>query len=203
MESQASDSGESSSVWERLRETLAKLRASAGRKSDPEARARRLLDRAQQVRRQIGSVEPTSAPFYFLAFSKGRKRYGLPLECVLEALPLEQFSPVPGAPAWVRGVVHWRGAVLALLDLTRLFEIAEVGLSDLHAYIVVEARGKRLALAASVVDDILAAPRAQLRIAPEIDQKIDPEWLLGVHNEERLILNLDAIFKFLEQRGAT
>ena len=100
-----------------------------------------------------------------------------------------------GSAEWCIG-----GCRPGALRSTRWFEITELGLSDLHVYIVVEARGKRLALAASVVDDILAVPRTHLKLAPEIGQKIDPEWLLGVHNEERLILNMDAIFKHLEHR---
>ncbi len=98
-------------------------------------------------------------PLYVLAFTKGRERFGIPLEAVLEVQSLEQFSPVPGAPAFIRGVVHWRGAVLAILDLTILFEVVEPGLSDLHAFIVVEADGKRVAVAASVVEDLVNVPR--------------------------------------------
>ena len=79
-----------------------------------------------------------------------------------------------------------------------MFEVTETGLSDLHAYVVVEAAGKRLALAVSVVDDILSAPRAQLKMAPELPRKIAPEWVVGVHDENRLVLKMDEIFKHLE-----
>jgi purine-binding chemotaxis protein CheW len=201
MEKQPSDLENLPPVWDRLRERLEQMRAALGRKSDPEARAKKLQDRARLVRRQAGADEPTTVPLFFLAITKGRERYGIPLEYVLEVQALEQFSPVPGAPASIRGVVHWRGAILALLDLTRLFEVAETGLSDLHAYVVVEAAGKRLAVAASVVDDILSAPRDHLKIAPELSRKIAPEWVVGVHDENRLILKMDEIFKHLEPRS--
>jgi len=117
----------------------------------------------------------------------------------LEVQALEQFSPVPGAPAYVRRMVHWRGAILALLDLTRLFEVTESGLSDLHSYVIVEAAGKRLALAAFLVQDILGVPREQLKPPPHLPSKMAPEWVLGVHDETHLILKLDEIFKHLEQ----
>jgi purine-binding chemotaxis protein CheW len=198
MENQPSELENLPPVWDRLRERLEQIRAALGRKSDPEARAKKLADRARLVRHQAGTAEPTSPLVFFLAFTKGRERYGIPLEYVLEVQALDQFSPVPGAPASIRGVVHWRGAVLALLDLTKLFEVTETGLSDLHAYVVVEAAGKRLALAVSVVDDILSAPRAQLKMAPELPRKIAPEWVVGVHDENRLVLKMDEIFKHLE-----
>jgi purine-binding chemotaxis protein CheW len=154
--------------------------------------------RAQQLRHHAGAAEPTSLPLFFLAFTKGRNRYGIPVDCVLEVQALEQYSPIPNAPAAITGVVHWRGAILALLDLSRLFEVAETGISDLHAYVVVEVAGKRLAVAASQVDDILAVPMDRLQTAPALPHKILPEWLIGVHDENQLILQIAEIFKHLE-----
>lgn len=201
MENQPSEVDGLPSVWDRLRQGLEQMRAALEQKDSPEARAKKLAERAKLLRQQAGAAEPASAPLFFLAFRKGRERYAIPLEYVLEVQALEQFSPVPGAPAAIRGVVHWRGAILALLDLTRLFGVVETGLSDLHAYVVVEARGKRLALAVAVVEDIFATPRERLKTAPELPHQIAPEWVLGVHDENRLILQLDDIVKHLEQGG--
>jgi purine-binding chemotaxis protein CheW len=187
------------SVWDRLRARLEQMRVALEQRGGQEAREKMRLDRAKLLRRQAGTAEETSLPLFFLAFSKGRKRYGVPLEHVLEVQALEQFSPVPRAPAAIIGVVHWRGAILALLDLSRLFEVADTGLSDLHAYVVVEAAGKRLAVAVSLLEDIIAAPIDRLKTAPELPHKIAPEWVIGVHDENRLILKLDEIFKQLEQ----
>jgi purine-binding chemotaxis protein CheW len=198
MESQPSEPENLAPVWERLRERLEQMRAALGRKSDPEARAKKLSNRAKLVRRQVGTAEPVSVPLDFLAVTKGRERYGIPVEYVLEVQALDHFSPVPGAPAFIRGVVHWRGAILALLDLTRLFEVAETGLSDLHSFVVVEAAGKRLAVAASQVEDIVAVPRDRLQTAPELPRKIAPEWVIGVHDDNRLILKIDEIFTHLQ-----
>ena len=114
MENQPSELENLLPVWERLRERLEQMRATLGRKSDPEARAKKLTDRAKLVRYQVGTTEPARVPLDFLAITKSRKRYGIPLEYVLEVQALDQFSPVPGAPAFIRGVVHWRGAILAL-----------------------------------------------------------------------------------------
>lgn len=198
MEDQRVEPEQLTSVWDRLREGLEQMRIALEQRGGSEARAQLRFDRAKLLRHHAGNAEPTSAPLLFLAFSKGRKRYGLPVECVQEVQALEQFSPVPGAPPAILGVVHWRGAILALLDLSRLFGVAEIGLSDLHAYVVVEAAGKRLAIAASQVEDILAVPIDQLKTAPALPPTIAPEWVLGVHDENRLILKMDEICKHLQ-----
>jgi purine-binding chemotaxis protein CheW len=199
MEDQPVEPENLTSVWDRLRERLEQMRVALEQRGGPQAREKIRLDRGKLLRHQAGTLEETSLPLFFLAFSKGRKRYGIPVEHVLEVQALEQFSPVPRAPAAIIGVVHWRGAILALLDLSRLFEVAETGLSDLHAYVVVEAAGKRLAVAASQMEDILAVPVDRLKSAPELPHKIAPEWVIGVHLENRLILKMDEICKHLEQ----
>jgi purine-binding chemotaxis protein CheW len=198
MENHPSESDVPASIAERLREQFEQIRASLEQKGGPQAREKLLADRAKLLRRRAAVAEPTTAPLLFLAFSRGSRRYGIPLESVQEVQALEQFSPVPGAPAGILGVVHWRGAILALLDLSKWFEIAEIGLSDLHAYIVVESAGKRLAIAASQVDDVVAVPVDRLKGAPELPPRIAPEWIVGVHNENQLILKMDEIFKSLQ-----
>jgi purine-binding chemotaxis protein CheW len=189
-----------SSLWDRLRERLEQMRVSLEQKGGPEAREKTRAGRAQLLRRQAVTVEKTELPLHYLAFGKGRKRYGIPLDFVLEVQALEHVSPVPQAPPAFLGVVPWRGAILALLDLSRLFEVAEAGLSDLHAYVVVDAAGKRLAVAASQVEEIVAVPAHRLQTVPALPAKIAPEWVIGVHDENRLILKMDEIIKYLEQR---
>jgi purine-binding chemotaxis protein CheW len=198
MEDDASNPENLPPVWDRLREGLERLHAALGRQSDPESRAKKMMERGRLMRRHAASTAPTGVPLSFLALARGRERYGIPLDYVLEVQALDQFSPIPGAPRSIRGVVHWRGAILALVDLTRLFEVAETGLSDVHAFVVVEASGKRLALAATQVDDIVSISRAQLKTVPELPGKIAAEWVLGVHDDNQLILKIDEIFKHLD-----
>lgn len=201
MDNQPLDADAPTSVWDRLRASIEQLRVTAAQRKGPEAREKMRIDRGKLLRRQAATAGPASAPLLFLAFSRGRRRYGIPVEYVQEVQTLEQFSPVPGTPASIIGVVHWRGAILALLDLSILFDVAESGLSDLHGYIVVEAVGKRLAVAASQVDDILAVSSDHLKTAPEMSSNISAEWVIGVHDENQLILKMDELFKHLQGSG--
>jgi purine-binding chemotaxis protein CheW len=185
------------SVWDRLRDSLEQLQRAASQRHGPEAREKKRQDRAKLLRRQVTTAAATGTSVVFLAFSRGQRRYGITVEHVLEVQALDEFTHVPGAPAAILGVVHWRGAILALLDLSILLDVAESGLSDLHAYVVVEAGGRRMALAASLVDDILAVAPDQLRAAPEMSGAIAPEWVIGIHDQNRLVLMVDEIFKHL------
>lgn len=131
----------------------------------------------------------------FLAFNKGNQRYAVPVDDVLEVQALEHFSPVPGTPFFVSGVIHWRGDVLSLLDIGRLFGVAEAGLLDVHVCLIVEAAGRRVALAAHDVEEIYAVARSEVKSMPQVPGDSPPEWIVGVHDDDRLVLNLALIFQ--------
>ena len=183
------------SVWDRLRARLDELSAAQMRKSDPVALAAKLANRARILRGRTGHAAPMGIPLVFLAFHKGSERYGVPIDDVLEVQTLDQFTSVPRTPSFIPGVVHWRGSILALLDPGKLFGIAETGLADTHACVIVEAAHKRIALVAGEVEDIHSVPREQMKPPPTLPGDTLPEWFLGVHDENRLILRLDLILQ--------
>ena len=127
-------------LWQRVRENIDRLNA-VGQATTAQARVEeKLAARAKLLRHRTAAVEPESRRL-FLAFHKGSQRYAIPVDEVLEVQALEHFSPVPRAPAFLPGVVHWRGGILTLLDLGKLLEIPEsvivAGREEVIASIVV------------------------------------------------------------------
>jgi chemotaxis signal transduction protein len=59
-----------------------------------------------------------------LTFELGERRYAVPLEFVREVLSAGAVTPVPGAPAWVRGVLNAHGTLAPTLDLGVMTEHA-------------------------------------------------------------------------------
>ncbi len=52
-----------------------------------------------------------------LLFSLGADRYALPASEVSEVLPLQRLKQLPEAPAWVAGLLAYRGEMIPVLDL--------------------------------------------------------------------------------------
>lgn len=55
-----------------------------------------------------------------LEFSLGADRYLLPVECIVEVLPVPALKALPGAPAGVVGVLNHRGRAVPVIDLARI-----------------------------------------------------------------------------------
>jgi len=52
-----------------------------------------------------------------LLFCLGADRYALPASEVSEVLPLQRLKQLPEAPAWVAGLLAYRGGMVPVLDL--------------------------------------------------------------------------------------
>ncbi len=87
-----------------------------------EERARRLA-RPPKKRGERGDL------LHFLAFSLGPETLAADLSDILEARPLPELTPVPGAPGYVLGLVNLRGAIHPVVDLAPLLGLPARDLS--------------------------------------------------------------------------
>jgi chemotaxis-related protein WspB len=56
----------------------------------------------------------------YLLFEIGSDRYCLDASCVVEVTPLVSFKKLPHAPAYVAGLINYRGTVAPVIDLSAL-----------------------------------------------------------------------------------
>src|SRR5215217_3577514 len=77
-----------------------------------EARAQALAHHDVVERAQLGEETVT--------FRLGAGRYGVDARLVREVLPLAGYTPLPGTPPFVLGLINLRGRLLAALDIRPL-----------------------------------------------------------------------------------
>jgi len=69
---------------------------------------------------------------------------------------------LPGAPAWVRGLVNLRGALVTVADLPARFGVPGAGVAG--DILVVDALGKTLGILVDGVKDVLALEAGRLEV---------------------------------------
>jgi len=189
-ESSSSDS----TVWDRIRDQLRLLRAQQeSRHSDPARQAEKLARRARAFRERIQQSQDSSPNTPIIFFKSQRVRYGLSLDAVFEIQPLDSFSLIPRGPEFLYGVVHFRGAILALFNLAGLLGSSQAGIADIHVYLVAQGAGHRIAIGAEDVEGLEAISISEIKSAPEWGGHIPHHWIRGVYGDDCLILDLDAI----------
>ena len=77
---------------------------------------------ARPLTRDNVMVEGARQVFTFqLGKGDGAARYAWPIDAVHGLLHIKHLTPIPSAPAVYRGLINWRGTVLAALDLRVYF----------------------------------------------------------------------------------
>lgn len=87
-----------------------------------EAEQRILAERARRL------AQPPEAPVVgetvdLVVLILGAERYGVNVRNVLEVLPLDEVTHLPGVPAFWAGLVNLRGHLYPLLDLRRFLDL--------------------------------------------------------------------------------
>ncbi len=112
--------------WQQMRDRLARACAALeqGHQLTPE-RARAILEERARLLARVPPQAPQAGDVVeVLIFSLGEERYGIGTEHVREVLRFQEFTPLPGAPAYLLGITNVRGQILALFDPRQLFGLA-------------------------------------------------------------------------------
>lgn len=95
-----------------------------------------LRTRARILAREPNIEESDDESLEIVDFSLAYERYGVETTFVREVYPLREWTPLPGTPSFVLGIINARGRMLCVVDLKKFFGLPEKGLTDLNKVIV-------------------------------------------------------------------
>jgi purine-binding chemotaxis protein CheW len=120
----------------------------------------------------------------YLTFHLGDEQFGVPILHVREIIGRLPVTPVPGAPAHVRGVINLRGKIIPVTELRQRLGLRTAGPCDRGCVIVAEAaRGGRtieMGLLVDAVSEVLAIAADELRPAPRLAEGGGTSFILAM-----------------------
>ena len=128
-----------------------------------------------------------------LEFRLASERYAVETRHVHGVHPLRDLTPLPGTPPFVLGIVNVRGRILPVVDLKKLFDLPEQGLTDLHRIILVRGNDLELGLLADVIVGVRSVATDSLQVSLPTLTGIRADYLKGVSDERLVVLDLDRI----------
>jgi purine-binding chemotaxis protein CheW len=72
-----------------------------------------------------------------IEFVLADEKYAVESSYVREVCPFKEFTPIPGTPAFVLGIINVRGEIISVVDLKKFFGLPEKGLPDLRKVILI------------------------------------------------------------------
>lgn len=143
---------------------------------------------------QDATSQSNSTETELLSFRLGDEEYCVDIMSVREIRGWTRATPLPHAPAYVRGVINLRGTVLPVVDLSVRLGMAPVAGDARNVIIVVQMGAQSAGLLVDAVSDILALPRSELQTPPDLAADTAHRYIsaLTIVNE-RMIRVLDLV----------
>ncbi|MBS1191215.1 MAG: purine-binding chemotaxis protein CheW [Rhodocyclaceae bacterium] len=136
----------------------------------------------------------------YLTFILGRETYSIGILAIKEIIEYGSVTAVPMMPAFVRGVINLRGAVVPVLDLLARFGMGRTEISRRSCIVIVEVRNGHeildVGILVDAVNEVVAIPAADIEAAPSFGSRIDTRFIAGmgkVGGQFVVILNVERV----------
>ncbi len=140
------------------------------------------------------------SPQQYLTFSLGGEVFALGILNVKEIIEFGNITEIPMMPAFIRGVINLRGAVVPVIDLSARFGGATSTVSRRTCIVIVElGEGEErqdLGVIVDAVNEVLEIPRSEIEPPPAFGAKIRADFIQGMGKVDGrfvIILNVDRV----------
>ncbi len=132
----------------------------------------------------------------YLTFLLAGEHYGVDVLTVREIKGWDSVTPIPNAPAFVKGVINIRGAIVPIVDLRIRFGLEPQPYSPTTVVIILRAGSdgmeKTVGVVVDAVSDVYVINDQQRKPAPEFGEVVDTDFVMGlVTIESTMIVLLD------------
>lgn len=148
-----------------------------------------LKNRAIAMAQEPEQKRAASATIGVIAFTLAAETYAVESAFVREVYPLRDFTPLPGVPPYIFGIINVRGQILPVVDLKKFFNLPEKGLGDLNRVIILYDNQMEFGILADVVNGTQNIEPEDIRVVPATVTGIGEEYLKGVTKERLIVLN--------------
>ena len=153
-----------------------------------------LLERAIKIsgRKNINNLHDDKA-ISVIEFLLVPERYAFEEMYVSEVLFLKEITSVPGTPSFVMGVINLRGKIISIINLKKLFNLKERGLTELNKVMILKNEIMEFGFVADSITGNKSVLLNTLSPPPITLSKMEAEHVLGVTPEGLILLNAGSL----------
>jgi purine-binding chemotaxis protein CheW len=157
----------------------------------------------QRAERLARPIPPTPGSDVRLLEVRRAAQFAIPVEAVRDVRPLGRLEPLPNSPAWVAGLVAWRGAPIPAIDLAAVLGTASApapaaptSVEPLQIVVCGSARGD-VALVVDEVRGIIDTPADSIGAIPRGAPSNAGRFALGFVPAVGLVVSVDSLVEGL------
>lgn len=177
--------------WNEIHRRLDAAQAALERGGMPGAEEKKtiLKARAKALAREPEGEAVAEKVVEVVEFLLAYEKYGIESLHVLEVYPMKELTPLPGTPKYVLGIINVRGKILPVIDLKKVFDLPEKGLTDLNKVIILHSDRMEFGILADLILGVRSVPLNELQSSLTGLTGIREEYLKGVTGERLVVLD--------------
>ncbi len=141
----------------------------------------------------------------YLTFALGGEMYAVGILNVKEIIEYGNLTEIPMMPAFIRGVINLRGAVVPVIDLAVRFGGAPSTVQRRTCIVIVEMRQEDLrqdiGIMVDAVSEVLEIPASEVEPPPAFGARIRTDFISGmgkINNKFVIILDIERVLSVEE-----
>jgi purine-binding chemotaxis protein CheW len=150
-----------------------------------------LKSRADELAVELNEQEAVGNLIEVLEFILASEHYGIETNMISEVYPMKEYTPVPGTPDFVMGLINIRGRIVSVNDIRRFFDLPVKGLSDLNRVIVVQTPRMELGILADRIVGVRTVQADALQTSLPTLTGIRAEYLRGIALDGLIVLDVE------------
>ncbi len=126
----------------------------------------------------------------WVTFNLDKEIYGVNVMQVREVLRYTDIAPVPGAPAYVLGIINLRGNVVTVIDTRMRFGLSTAAITDNSRIMIIESDKQQIGILVDSVSEVVDLKTSDIDDTPNVGTEESAKFICGVcnRNDELLIL---------------
>ena len=141
----------------------------------------------------------------YLTFTLGKVVYAVAIAPIREIIEYPGLTEIPMTPAFLRGVINLRGAVVPVIDLAVRFGRVLTGVGRRTCVVISEVSSVsgplQLGILVDGVNEVLEVEPEQIEVKPDFGLNLRPEFVSGMirhRNDFIVILDVSQVLSMAE-----
>lgn len=134
----------------------------------------------------------------FLTFTLSEEIYGIEIRFVTEIVGVQKISVLPGAPAYIKGVINLRGKIIPVADMRLRFRKEAAPYTARTCIFVIDLQNCTAGLIVDEVREVAMIPDECIAPPPSVKIGYRNRFIKGIGktgDEVQLLLDCEQIFK--------
>ncbi len=180
--------------WTEIRQRLDKVGAAieSGYSPNPEDMKRILKTRADALA-QAPEETKQGEVIEILEFLLANECYAIESQFVREVYAMKDYTPLPGTPPFVLGLINVRGQIISVIDIKKFFDMPDKGISDLNKVIIIHDDTMEFGVLADSMLGVLRISMNEIQPPLPTLTGIRQEFLKGVTGGHVIILDAERL----------